>query len=172
MPIVPINRTPSSDRPLPPARVRTRPAPEVEAPAPTEPERPAFASDSYEVGYKKPPKHTQFKPGRSGNPKGRPKAAKGLNTLARDLLTQKVAVRTPAGEKRMSRMEAVMQKTHELAMKGNARALAELFRLYANAVPDQRQDTPGEREEDLTATDLAMLEELRRMLGGQQEQGQ
>ena len=27
----------------------------------------------YEVGYKKPPKEYQFKPGVSGNPKGRPK---------------------------------------------------------------------------------------------------
>jgi Family of unknown function (DUF5681) len=25
------------------------------------------------VGYRKPPRHTQFKPGQSGNPKGRPK---------------------------------------------------------------------------------------------------
>jgi hypothetical protein len=27
----------------------------------------------YEVGYRKPPKSSRFKPGRSGNPKGRPK---------------------------------------------------------------------------------------------------
>src|ERR1700758_809031 len=27
----------------------------------------------YPVGYKKPPKHTQFKPGQSGNPNGRPR---------------------------------------------------------------------------------------------------
>jgi hypothetical protein len=32
-------------------------------------------SDSYEVGYGKPPKDTQFKKGSSGNPKGRPKKA-------------------------------------------------------------------------------------------------
>ena len=30
----------------------------------------------YEVGYAKPPVHTQFKPGRSGNPVGRPRGAK------------------------------------------------------------------------------------------------
>ncbi len=29
--------------------------------------------DDYEVGYGKPPKNTQFKKGKSGNPKGRPK---------------------------------------------------------------------------------------------------
>ena len=31
----------------------------------------------YETGYKKPPHPTKFKPGQSGNPKGRPKGAKG-----------------------------------------------------------------------------------------------
>ena len=31
---------------------------------------------SYEVGYAKPPRQTRFSPGKSGNPKGRPKGAK------------------------------------------------------------------------------------------------
>jgi hypothetical protein len=31
-----------------------------------------------EVGYGKPPKHGQFKPGKSGNPRGRPRGAHGL----------------------------------------------------------------------------------------------
>lgn len=34
------------------------------------------ARPGYEVGYGKPPKSTRFKPGRSGNPNGRPKGAK------------------------------------------------------------------------------------------------
>lgn len=29
------------------------------------------SNTDYEVGYKKPPKHTRFKPGQSGNPRGR-----------------------------------------------------------------------------------------------------
>lgn len=38
------------------------------------------ASD-YEVGYGKPPQQTRFKPGQSGNPRGRPKGAKAKPAL-------------------------------------------------------------------------------------------
>ena len=38
-----------------------------------EPEKNAEGKPTYEVGYKKPPKHGQFKPHQSGNPKGRPR---------------------------------------------------------------------------------------------------
>jgi hypothetical protein len=34
------------------------------------------ADDRYEVGFGKPPKHTRFQKGRSGNPKGPPKGSK------------------------------------------------------------------------------------------------
>jgi hypothetical protein len=126
--------------------------------------------DGYEVGYRKPPRHTQFKPGRSGNPKGRPKSAKGLHSIVRDTLTQKVAVRTQSGTKKISRIEAVLQKTVEQAMKGNPRALAELLKLYGNAVPNEATQVVAEtREEDLTATDLATLEELRILLNAGEE---
>jgi Family of unknown function (DUF5681) len=37
---------------------------------------PSREPSAYEVGYPKPPTATQFKPGRSGNPKGRPKGAR------------------------------------------------------------------------------------------------
>ena len=37
---------------------------------------PSLESAKYEAGYRKPPTASQFKPGRSGNPKGRPKGAR------------------------------------------------------------------------------------------------
>lgn len=39
----------------------------------------------YEVGYKRPPREHQFKPGQSGNPKGRPKKN---NNFAEDVLEE------------------------------------------------------------------------------------
>ena len=160
---------------LPPARVRvrTQPLPEASA-APDDPAAPASPSPSnYEVGYGKPPRHTRFRPGRSGNPKGRPRAAKSLNTIVRENLTQKVAVRTPAGEKKISRIEAVLHKAVEQAMKGNPRAMVELIKLYGNAIPEERANGAGrdDREGDLTAADLAILAALRDQLAIEREAG-
>jgi hypothetical protein len=41
----------------------------------------------YSVGYGRPPKHTRFKPGRSGNPKGRPRGSRNLSTEMQKVLT-------------------------------------------------------------------------------------
>jgi hypothetical protein len=177
VPIIPVNSTKTHSETLPPPRVRVRsrpmPPPSPETCAEPTDIPPSNSEDDYAVGYGRPPKHTQFRPGQSGNPKGRPRRAKGLNSIVRDTLTQKVAVRTAHGQKKISCIEAVLQKTVEQAMKGNPRALAELLKLYANAVPDQKTDgEPLQSEEDLTATDLAMLEELRRMLSAGQELAQ
>jgi hypothetical protein len=124
----------------------------------------------YEVGYRRPPAHTRFKPGRSGNPKGRPKGARGMNTLARELLTARVPVRTGSGEKRMHRIEAVLHKTFELALKGNPRALSQVLSLYASAVPETAAADSPLPAEELTMTDLAILEEFKASL--LEEEGQ
>lgn len=173
MPIRPIDpKNEPSVRVNPPKRSRPNPAQEAVDAHPSgsdEPQSPGASAD-YSVGYKKPPVGSRFKPGVSGNPKGRPKSAKGLQTIVRDTLTQKVAVRTSSGVKRISRIEAAVQKTLELAMKGNPRALAQLLKLYEQAVPEPKltQDL-AQPEEDLTATDIATLEELRQILLAKQE---
>lgn len=145
---------------LPPARKRVRQVPQI--PADDDQLAPSERAE-YEVGYGKPPKHTQFKPGQSGNPKGRPKGAKGLTTIAREVLTRKVHVRTAEGVKTMSHMEALVFKQTELAMKGNPRALIELMKLYEKAVCEPVQSVesaPVLNDEDLTAADRKILAAL------------
>ena len=46
----------------------------------------------YKVGYKKPPLHTRFRKGQSGNPRGRPRGSKNLSTLLTDALNEPVVV--------------------------------------------------------------------------------
>lgn len=171
---------------LPPARKRVRKSATSEGPAPFPPSvatSGAAASDpltsvdadvganiasqancsaqsprSYDIGYGKPPVSTRFQPGQSGNPKGKPKGAKGLNTIVRETLGGKIAVRTPDGSKQISKIEAVLQKTLERALKGDSRAQFELMKLWKSAVPDGPHGEPPEsQDEDLSAADLAIL---------------
>ena len=123
----------------------------------------------YEVGYKKPPARTRFRAGQSGNPMGRPRGSKGLKTLIRESLSQKVLARTASGEKKISRIEGVIHKTIELAMKGNARALTQLLGLYAAAVPDAPEVSTSSTPEDLSATDQTILASYLADLRGQDD---
>jgi len=46
-----------------------------------------------EAGFKRPPKGTRFKPGRSGNPKGRPKGRRNLTTDLAALMKKRIPIR-------------------------------------------------------------------------------
>ena len=64
----------------------------------------------YEIGYGRPPKSTRFKPGQSGNTKGRPKGSTNLENLLNKALDVKVTIETPTGTKRITKREAIMLK--------------------------------------------------------------
>ena len=62
----------------------------------------------YEVGYSKPPRHTRFKPGVSGNPRGRPKDAKNLSTLVHEALNEPVVVAENGRRRKVSKRQAII----------------------------------------------------------------
>ena len=51
----------------------------------------------HQVGYGRPPLHTRFKPGQSGNPKGRPKGAKNEDTILREIMNRPIDIREGGG---------------------------------------------------------------------------
>ena len=53
-------------------------------------------SRDYKVGYGKAPKATRFKPGKSGNPSGRPKGSKNLKTDIEDVLAETIPIKERA----------------------------------------------------------------------------
>lgn len=78
-------------------------------------------------GYGKPPRHSQFKPGQSGNPRGRPRRAAPAEPLSdsefdrmlREGLDTEVAIKDGARGRRIRMSEAVLRSTLASAAKGN-----------------------------------------------------
>jgi Family of unknown function (DUF5681) len=62
----------------------------------------------YEVGYGKPPLHTRFEKGRSGNPKGRPRGKKNMSTLLSAALDASIIVVENGRRKKITKREAIV----------------------------------------------------------------
>lgn len=97
----------------------------------------------YEVGYGKPPKHSQFKKGRSGNPKGRPKGAKGVGASIMRELERKVTIREGGQEVTISKAEAVAKRITNKALSGDMGASKMLLQFDAEQA--QQVEVDGEQ---------------------------
>ncbi len=94
-------------------------------------EDPAKDLESSAVGYASPPKNTQFKKGKSGNPKGRP-PNKVLHQVIEDVLNEKVALVIKGEKVEMTKKEAVIQQMINESMKGKSAATKNLIYLLKN----------------------------------------
>jgi hypothetical protein len=76
----------------------------------------------YEVGYGRPPVHTRFKKGQSGNPQGRPKGSKNFGTQVASTFARKISVHERGKERRISMAEAILLKLTAKAIAGDMTA--------------------------------------------------
>lgn len=109
------------------------------------------------VGYGRPPRAHQFKPGQSGNPKGRPKGRKNEATMLDELLFKRIPVRQGGRDLRMTVIEAMFRRLAEDALKGNIKAAGFLFNRLSAMSSEQPQQT--ELMEDDQAVLQAYLKE-------------
>lgn len=70
-----------------------------------------------------------FKAGVSGNPKGRPRKAKGVKAMVRKALSATVPIKTSKGAKKVPVFEALVKKEVSLAAEGDWRARRTVFEL-------------------------------------------
>ncbi len=112
-------------------------------------------ADDYEIGYKKPPRHTRFEKGRSGNPRGRPKGKKNLKTDLEEELTERIVVREGGKAKKVSKQRAILKGQAAKAAQGDTKAAIFIGNLVLKLL-DTGANEP--LTEDASDDDLAILE--------------
>ena len=85
-----------------------------------------MSDKDYEVGYGRPPKHTQFKKGQSGNRKGRRKGARGLKTDLRAELNERIEITENGKTLKLTKQRAMLKHFIAKAIKGDVRAISKL----------------------------------------------
>ncbi len=104
----------------------------------------------YEVGYAKPPKENQFKKGRSGNPRGRPKGAHNKQPAVADQTLRKlilaeanreVSVIEAGKPVNMAMSQVILRSVATKAAKGDARAQQLFVTWVQKAETDERSES-------------------------------
>jgi uncharacterized protein DUF5681 len=85
------------------------------------------AQENDSVGYCRPPVAKQFKPGQSGNPRGRKKGVKNVAAIFNEALYRPVKIRTPAGIKTLPRIRAIVEVIMNKAMAGDIPAVSKIL---------------------------------------------
>ena len=140
--------------------------------------KPTGNAQNYAVGYRKPPKHSRFKKGQSGNPGGRPK---GSNTrdpfklredsrfteMAVNQLSEKVVVKTSAGTEELRIDEAAFRLQKRAALSGSPSAQRFIIRLGERTERKTEQKCSQEQKniEELIAKQHSECERAEAALG-------
>ena len=111
----------------------------------------------YAVGYGRPPTSSQFQPGQSGNPQGRPKGVHNASSMARDALERTINVKVKRAWRKMTVRKAAYLRLAERAVAGDAKALDYLLSLESEEHPPGSDQAETERS---AAKDLAILQDF------------
>ena len=99
---------------------------------------------NYAVGFRRPPLHTRFRPGVSGNPSGRAKGSKNLKSLFHKILNEQVALHDGNQSRQVSKAEAIMRRIIIGALKGDPRSVMTMMRIAEQTGEFQGDDGKNE----------------------------
>ncbi len=117
----------------------------------------------YDVGYGKPPKQTRFKPGQSGNPRGKPKGSKGLKTDLREEMAERVTIKENGKRIKITKQRLMIKALAKKAANGDVKAAGQLVSLTIQSFGlEDRRDGKSE----LSKQDQSLLADLEKQLTG------
>lgn len=108
----------------------------------------------YEIGYGKPPKHTQWQKGQSGNPSGKKTKAETIEATLKKLSAKEIVVHDKGVPVTMTQQEAMCSTVYVKAMNGDIPS-AKFITSHLPSVEESQLPTASYK---LTAADLAALE--------------
>ena len=120
-------------------------------------------SDDDKVGYGKPPKKTQFKKGKSGNPKGRPKGVKNLKNVIELEALAPITIQENGKKQTITRMQALVKRMMSKGVGGDTKSAQMLLALVQQYIPDPEPDAsssapPTKEELDVLVNHARFLE--------------
>jgi hypothetical protein len=115
------------------------------------------AGQDSKVGYGRPPRHTRFKKGQSGNPRGRPQGRANAKTIVSRAINEKVTIREGDKARDMTKLEGMLQAHLVKAIKGDARSANLVIALVARL--GLLTDAEPETSTAFSDEDHAILEE-------------
>lgn len=113
------------------------------------------------VGPGRPPRHSQFRPGQSGNPGGRPRGSMNLQTIIDRELRKVITITENGRSRRLTKHEALVMTLVHLGLKGNHRATELLFRIMAEA---RANNADKASDEEAVAPDRDTLRRIKQRL--------
>ncbi len=126
--------------------------------------KPPRKSD-YDVGYGRPPKRSRFKPGQSGNPKGRPKGRKNIRTIFEETLYKPVTITENGRKRKVPAIEALLLRLRNMSLEGDLRAFDKLLKQLPMLQVAMAADEAREGGEAVDPeTDAEALAEFTRMI--------
>jgi hypothetical protein len=119
----------------------------------------------YKVGYRKPPAHTRFQPGQSGNPAGRRKGQPSVDDLMLREAARRVKVKNgDGGVETITKHEVVVRQLWKTAMQGDLAAERLVMSYMAAAALSSAESGPQDETGALSLPAKPDDETLRRML--------
>jgi hypothetical protein len=126
--------------------------------------KPPKPPGQYDVGYGRPPVHSRFPPGQSGNPAGRRRGQPTPNEIFMREASRLVKIKRGDTVETITKFEAIVRRLLQVAMEGDIAAARLVFIGLAQNAPDPSEGPAEDETSNLAPSATPDDETLRRML--------